>query len=101
MKENAEIPYITVEIDDTRIIQWYGMNDKKPDKENMDRWLDDYVKHLKEKKVLAAVRTAQEEKMIGEILNINNEYKHYKEYKTAVDEELKRSAESFVRATAF
>ncbi len=35
--------------------------------------------------------------MVGEILNINNEYKHYKEYKAAVDEELKRSAESFVR----
>ena len=35
--------------------------------------------------------------MIGEILNINNEYKHYKDYKKAVDEELKRSAESFVR----
>ena len=35
--------------------------------------------------------------MVGEILNINNEYKHYKDYKAAVDEELKRSAESFVR----
>ena len=35
--------------------------------------------------------------MVGEILNINNEYKHYREYKAAVDEELKRSAESFVR----
>lgn len=35
--------------------------------------------------------------MVGEVLNINNEYKHYKEYKAAVDEELRRSAESFVR----
>lgn len=35
--------------------------------------------------------------MVGEILNINNEYKSYRDYKAAVDEELKRSAEGFVR----
>lgn len=35
--------------------------------------------------------------MVGEILNINNEYRNYRDYKAAVDEELKRSAESFVR----
>lgn len=35
--------------------------------------------------------------MAGEILNINNEYKNYRDYKAAVDEELKRSAEGFVR----
>lgn len=33
----------------------------------------------------------------GEILNINNEYASYADYKAAVDEELKKSAESFVR----
>lgn len=33
----------------------------------------------------------------GEILNINNEYASYSDYKAAVDEELKKSAESFVR----
>lgn len=35
--------------------------------------------------------------LAGEILNINNEYATYNEYKAAVDEELKQSAESFVR----
>ena len=35
--------------------------------------------------------------LAGEILNINNEYATYHDYKAAVDEELKRSAESFVR----
>lgn len=35
--------------------------------------------------------------MVGEILNINNEYKNYRDYKEAIDEELKRSAEGFVR----
>mgnify|MGYP003290055143 CR=1 FL=1 len=57
-KENEGIPYITVEIEDTRIIQWYGMNDKKPDKENMDEWLNSYVNHLNEKKELAAGKIA-------------------------------------------
>lgn len=37
------------------------------------------------------------EKVTGEILNINNEYGTYEEYKAAVDTELQRSAESFVR----
>lgn len=46
-KKKPEMPYITVEIEGTRIIQWYGANDKKPDKENMQRWLDAYVTRLK------------------------------------------------------
>ena len=37
------------------------------------------------------------EQISGEILNINNEYGSYQEYKAAVDTELQRSAESFVR----
>lgn len=37
------------------------------------------------------------EQLTGEILNINNEYDTYQEYKAAVDAELQRSAESFVR----
>lgn len=37
------------------------------------------------------------EALTGEILNINNEYSTYQEYKAAVDCELQKSAESFVR----
>ncbi len=33
----------------------------------------------------------------GEIMNISNEYRSYKEYKAAVDAELRKSAEGFVR----
>lgn len=49
--KEPEIPYITVEIerDTHRIIQWYGAHDRKPDKEHMQKWLDDYVGHLKQK----------------------------------------------------
>ena len=35
--------------------------------------------------------------LTGEVININNEYKTYREYKAAVDTELQKSAESFVR----
>lgn len=40
-----ETPYITVEIDTRieRIKQWYGAYDKKPDRENIDRWLKAYI----------------------------------------------------------
>lgn len=49
--KEPEIPYITVEIerDTHRIIQWYGSHDRKPDREHMQKWLDDYVGHLKRK----------------------------------------------------
>lgn len=57
--DKAEEPYITVEIDGTRIVQWYGAHDKKPDKDNMQKWLDAYVTRLKmnsqPKATLAAV----------------------------------------------
>lgn len=47
-KNMPEIPYITVEIDEMdRILQWYGKYDKKPDKENMQKWLDVYETRLK------------------------------------------------------
>ena len=46
-KKSLNTPYITVEIKDDRIIQWYGAYDKKPDQENMQKWLDEYVGKLK------------------------------------------------------
>lgn len=56
--KEPEIPYITVEIerDTHRIIQWYGSHDRKPDKEHMQKWLDDYVGHLKQKDAEAKQR---------------------------------------------
>lgn len=48
-QEDRETPYITVEIkaDSDRIIQWHGAHNRKPDQENMERWLDAYVTRLK------------------------------------------------------
>lgn len=46
-EERQEIPYITVEIRNETIIQWYGAYDKKPNQKNMDRWLNKYLKFLK------------------------------------------------------
>lgn len=46
-RENPDIPYITVEMQGDRILQWYGAYDRKPDQENMQKWLDAYVKELK------------------------------------------------------
>lgn len=41
-----DTPYITVEIQDNRIIQWYGKGDKKPDQKEIQKWLDIYVARL-------------------------------------------------------
>lgn len=48
-KDRQNIPYITVEIDAgrIRIVQWYGANNNKPDKEHMGRWLDAYTTMLR------------------------------------------------------
>lgn len=45
-KKSADVPYITVEIRNDKIIQWYGAHDKKPDEKNIQKWLDDYIKML-------------------------------------------------------
>lgn len=44
-----DIPYITVEIgtNDLKLMQWYGAHDKKPDKDNMDQWLNIYLTKLR------------------------------------------------------
>ena len=51
-QEAPEIPFVTVEINHTRIIQWYGAYDKKPDEKKIKRWLNDYIKVLEEGKSL-------------------------------------------------
>lgn len=53
-KEFPEEPYITIEIDGTRICQWYGAYDRKPDKEIIEKWLNNYKKMLKDKEIMVA-----------------------------------------------
>lgn len=45
--KDKDIPYITVEIRDEEIIQWYGAYDKKPNQKLIDAWLEKYIKELK------------------------------------------------------
>lgn len=45
--EEPEMPFVTVEIlPDGHIAQWYGMYDRKPEKEKIDPWLAAYVRNL-------------------------------------------------------
>ena len=53
--KQPEIPYITVEISNIRIRQWYGIRDTKPDEKNIEKWLEKYIKALKEKQEVLAV----------------------------------------------
>lgn len=46
--EAAELPYVTIEISGTKIVQWYGKNNKKPDEKNIRKWLNRYIKGLRE-----------------------------------------------------
>lgn len=47
-KEDPEEPYITIEIMEKKIIQWYGMYDKKPDEKIIQSWLDRYIERLED-----------------------------------------------------
>lgn len=49
-----DVPYYTIEIRDTEIIQWYGIKDSKPDKEIIGPWLDTYVSYLRNAKEIKA-----------------------------------------------
>ena len=55
-KDRAEEPYITVEINSNKpkIRQWYGKNDRKPDAKNVQKWLNHYLKQLKDKQKILA-----------------------------------------------
>lgn len=59
-KEKPQIPYITVEISGKypRILQWYGEKDKKPDAENIQKWLDSYLMKLKSGTITGIAETA-------------------------------------------
>ena len=47
-----EVPFITVEIHDDHIIQWYGAYDEKPEEAFFDGWLNEYTEELKKRKTL-------------------------------------------------
>ena len=46
-QSEPEMPYVTVEIKEEKIVQWYGAHDKKPDEKTLQRWLDAYTTRLK------------------------------------------------------
>ena len=53
-KETPDTPYYTIEIRSKTIVQWYGAYDKKPDKETIEKWLAEYMIHLKVKNMRKA-----------------------------------------------
>ena len=59
-KEEPDVPYITVEIDakNPRILQWYGDKDKKPDKKNMQSWLNTWLMKLKTGTLTETIQSA-------------------------------------------
>lgn len=55
-KDTPNMQYVTVEIESEvpNILQWYGAHDKKPDQENIQKWLNSYMRML----VTGTLRTA-------------------------------------------
>lgn len=47
--KKPDIPYITIEIRGTHIIQWYGAHDRKPNQEFFDKYLKDYIEQLEQR----------------------------------------------------
>lgn len=53
-KQDPEEPYITIEMDGTRICQWYGAYDRKPDQKIIEKWLKNYKQILEDKESMIA-----------------------------------------------
>lgn len=47
-KENLEMPYVTIEIKEDKIVQWYGIRDTKPNEIIIDDHLRKYIASMKE-----------------------------------------------------
>jgi DNA-directed RNA polymerase subunit RPC12/RpoP len=48
--DKKNTPLITIEIQDEKIIQWYGAYDKKPNRKLIDAWLNAYTQELAQRK---------------------------------------------------
>lgn len=48
--DNQDIPFVTVEIHDEKIFQWYGAYDSKPEEKMIDAWLKAYTKELTQRR---------------------------------------------------
>lgn len=46
-----DIPFVTVELVNNSIKQWYGIRDTKPDRDNVDAFLNAYIEHITNKGV--------------------------------------------------
>ena len=66
--KDKDVPFITVEIKDFKIVQWYGAYDRKPNEKLFDKWLKTYVKELEK-------RTETGKKRNKTTKNVNNRQK--------------------------
>lgn len=65
-KDRESEPYITVEIKEEKIVQWYGAHDKKPDEKNMQKWLNAYTTRLKCERL--GIGTRSEDEIMGQLI---------------------------------
>ena len=47
--EDPELRFVTIEIRKSHIVQWYGAYDKKPEKDEVDKWLVGYKEIIKKR----------------------------------------------------
>lgn len=45
---DPDVPYITVEMRKTEILQWHGEFNRQPDQEKNEKWLKNYVRYLEQ-----------------------------------------------------
>lgn len=57
-KETPDVPYYTIEIKDTEIVQWYGIRDTKPDEILVKSWLKNFTDYLLNKKTQKDLKVA-------------------------------------------
>lgn len=45
--EEKRVPFVTIELRGNKVVQWYGANNQKPMKREIDKWMDNYLKMVK------------------------------------------------------
>lgn len=53
-KATPDVPYITIEINKEKVLQWYGEHDRKPDEEYMDSFIKEWFDSRKRKRTKVA-----------------------------------------------
>lgn len=62
-----DIPYVTIEVRDTKIVQWYGAHDEKSNEEATLNAINDFKEHIAKKGMKSAQQNLQQDLLVAAV----------------------------------